>query len=218
MGVLLIKQVAKSMVGFHALSDRVWIMKIASKPFKLVIIQVYATTSTSSDDLEDIEQFHNDLDSAHKPAGSQDMTIVMGDLKANVGNEQDPLLEVVGRHGLDSHNERGDICVDWCTTHDRVINNTWFQHHNRHLYKLKSPGDGARNQIDYTTTNNWLRNSILQVKGYPGADGGSDHVPIVATLRLKLRKQHAKKSASKLQVQLFCTDAYRNQYQQCINS
>ena len=63
------------MVGFHALSDRVLILKIASKPFNLVIIQVYASTSTSSD--EDIEQFYNDVNSAHKQAGSQDMTIVM---------------------------------------------------------------------------------------------------------------------------------------------
>ena len=62
-----------------------------------------------------------------------------------------------------------------------------------------------------------FRNSIVHVKGYPGADGGSDHVPIVATLRLKLRKLHTKKSANKLQVPLLSTDAYRNQYQQCIN-
>ena len=62
-----------------------------------------------------------------------------------------------------------------------------------------------------------FRHSILQVKGYPGVDGGSDHVPIVATLRLKLRKLHINKSANKHQVQLLSTDAYRNQYQQCIN-
>ena len=106
-GVLITKQVAKLMVGFHALSDRVLILKIATKPFNIVIIQVYAPRSTSSDD--DIEQFYNDLDNAHKKGGSQDMTIVMGDLNAKVGNERDPLLEVVGRHGLDSRNEPGYI-------------------------------------------------------------------------------------------------------------
>ena len=39
----------------------------------------------------------------------------------------------------------------------------------------------------------------------------------MATLRLKLRKLHTQKSANKLQVQLLRTDAYRNNYQQCIN-
>ena len=130
------------------------------------------------------------MDSAHKQAGSQDITIAIGDLNAKVRNEHDPLLELVGRHGLGSRNERGDIWVDWCTTPDQVITNIWFHHHTMHLYTWKSPGDGATDQTDYITINNRFRNSILQVKCYPGADDGSDHVPIVATLRLKLRKLH----------------------------
>ena len=73
--VLLTKLVAKSMVGFHALSDMLVILKISIKPFNLVIIQVYAPTSAD----EDVEQFYNGLDSTHKQAGSQVMTVV-GDL------------------------------------------------------------------------------------------------------------------------------------------
>ena len=67
--------------------------------------------------------------------------------------------------------------------------NTWFQHHQRHLYTWKSPGDGVRNQINYITKNKRFCNaiSITQVKGYPGADCGSDHVPIVATMNMNLR-------------------------------
>ena len=48
--------------------------------------------------------------------------------------------------------------------------------------------------MDYITINKRFRNSILQVKGYPGADGGSDHVPIVATFRMKLRMLKQKKA------------------------
>ena len=74
-----------------------------------------------------------------------------------------------------------------------------------------------RNQIDYITINKRFRNSILQVKGYPGADGGSDHVPIVAILRMKLRMLKQKKSGDKLETQLLRTyDKYREQYQQRI--
>ena len=40
------------------------------------------------------------------------MKIVMGDLNAKVGTEQTPLREVVGRYGLGSRNERGDMWVD----------------------------------------------------------------------------------------------------------
>ena len=65
--------------------------------------------------------------------------------------------------------------------------------------------------------NKRFRNSILQVKGYSGGDGGSDHVPIVATLRMKLRMLKQKKSGDKLETQLLRTDdKYREQYQQRI--
>ena len=103
---------------------------------------------------------------------------------------------------MGSRNERGDMWVDWCMKHDHEIMNTWFQQQKRHLYTWKSPGDGVRNQIDYITINKRFRNSILQVKGYPGADGGSDHVPIVATHRMKLRMLKQKKDGDKLETQL----------------
>ena len=146
-----------------------------------------------------------------------DIKIVMGDLIAKVGTAQDSLRVVVGRYGLGNRNERGDMWLDCCMTHDQVIMNTWFQHHKIHLYTWKSHGDGVRNQIDYITINKRFRNSILQVKSYSGADGGSDHVPIVATLRMKLRMLKQKKSGDKLETQLLRTDDnYREQYQQKI--
>ena len=128
--------------------------------------------------------------------------IVMGDLTAKVGGEQDPLQEIVGKHGLGERNDRGDLWVDWCATHEQVFMNTWFQHHQRHLYTWKSPGDGVRNQIDNITMNKRFRNAITQVKGYPGADCGSDPVPVVATMKVKLRTLKRKKEDVKLQLDL----------------
>ena len=60
--------------------------------------------------------------------------MAMGNLNAKVGTEQDTQNVVVGQHGLGERNERGDLCVDWCTTHEKVIMNTWFQHEKQHLY------------------------------------------------------------------------------------
>ena len=159
-GVLLSKQMAKSMMGVHALSGRIRIVKIASKPFNLVIIQVYVPE-------DKIEKFYDDLDAAYKMCGSQEIKIVMGDLNAKVGTEQNPLREVVGRCGLGSRNKRRDMWVDWCMTHDQVIMNTWFQHHKRHLYTWRSPCDGVRNQIYYITINKRFLNSYPTSAGLP---------------------------------------------------
>ena len=95
--------------------------------------------------------------------------------------------------------------------------NTWFQHHQRHLYTWKSPGDGARNHIDYITMNKMFRNAITQVKGYPGAACGSGHVPIVATMKVKLRTLKRKEDV-KLQLDLLTADnEYSRQYNQNVS-
>ena len=150
----------------------------------------------------------------------------MGDLNAKVGGEQDPLQEIVGKHGLGERNDRGDLWVDWCAMHEQVIMNTWFQHNPCHLYTWKSPGDGVRNQIDYIPMNKRFRNAITHGKVYPGADCGSGHVPIVATMKVKLMTLKRKKEDVKLQLDLLTTDnEYSREYSQkdsermaCINA
>ena len=54
--------------------------------------------------------------------------------------------------------------------------------------------------------NKRFRNAITQVKGYPGADCGSDHVPIVATMKVKLRTLKRKMEDVKLQLDLLTSD------------
>ena len=169
-------------------------MRIHGKPFNLSIIQVYAPTSAKSE--EEMEDFYSDQEDAYKTCGHQDIVIVMGDLNAKVGGEQDPLQEIVGNHGLRERNDRGDVWVDWCATHEQVIMNMWFQHHQRHLYTWNSPCDGVRNQIYYITMNKSFRNAITQVKRYSEADCGSDHVPIVANMKVKLRNLKERRKMS----------------------
>ena len=121
-GLLLSKVVSKSVLGYCALSDRILLVRIHGKPFNLSIIQVYAPTSVSSE--EEIEDFYNNLEDTHKKCGKQDIVIVMGDLNAKVDGEQDPLQFFFGKHRLGERNDRGDLWVDWCVTHEQVIMNT----------------------------------------------------------------------------------------------
>ncbi|KAL4113824.1 hypothetical protein QTP88_017392 [Uroleucon formosanum] len=60
------------------------------------------------------------------------------------------------------------------------------------LYTWKSPMDKPekvlRNQIDYILVNQRFRNSCITVKAYPEADIQSDHVPLVDTLKIRMKK------------------------------
>ena len=185
-GILLNREMADAVVGCWQVSKRVMLIKITAKPVGLNIIQVYAPTTDYSD--SEVEEFYEQVDSVRRQCRAEEVTIVMGDLNAKVGRGSGGT--VVGQFGLGVRNERGDRWVEWCESWEQVITNTWFNHHARHLYTWKSPGDRVRNQIDYVSINKRFRNSITQVKTKPGADcgRGCDHVPVVAQMRVKVKK------------------------------
>ena len=212
-GILIKKEIDAAVKGCWQLSDRVMLLKIGAKPVSINIIQVYAPTSQHSDDT--IDGFYDQVDEVRRQCKSNEVTIVMGDLNAKVGRGRSG--DAVGDFGLGVRNERGDKWVDWCESWGQVIMNTNFIHHPRHLYTWKSPGDRTRNQIDYLTINRRFRNSITQVKTYPGADLGlgCDHVPVVATMKVKLKKVKKRKKIRKdwkrLRTETQLKEAYANE-------
>ena len=69
-----------------------------------------------------------------------------------------------------------------------VITNSLFQQHKRRLYAWTSPDAQHRNQIDCILCSQRWRSSTQSAKARLGADCGSDHEPLVAKFRLKLKK------------------------------
>ena len=185
-GIMTTKAVARCIKRYFAISDRILVMKLAGAPLDINIVQVYAPTAGHDD--EDIEEFYEGVDCALKQCKSHELTIVMGDWNAKVGQGRDG--ETVGPWGLGVRNERGQKFTEWCQENNQVILNTWYQNHPRRLWTWKSPGDGVRNQIDFITINKRFRNAVLQCRTKPGADLGSgyDHVPAFVKIRLKLKK------------------------------
>ena len=192
--VILDKECAKSILGWWALSDRIMLVKLKGRQADITIIQVYAPTSASSE--EEIDSFYDSLEKAKKQCKSTDVTIIMGDLNAKVGNEPDG--ETVGKFGLGTQNERGERWVQWCKANEYVITNTWYEQHPRRLWTWRSPGDDVKNQIDYIAIKRRYKSAIQQSKAYPGADCGSDHNPVICKLKVKLKVIKKGKSKPRL--------------------
>ena len=180
-GLVLSKDVARALIGYWAISDRILVAKLQGRPFNICIIQVYAPTTECSE--QDIEVFYEQLHQAKKQCKSQEILIVMGDLNAKVG--QGRYEDIVGPHGLGERNERGDKWIEWCKENDQIILNTWFQQHPRRLWTWKSPAGNVKNQIDYVKISRRYRNAVTQVKCYPGADCGSDHSLLALWMKVK---------------------------------
>lgn len=117
------KNVAKSMVGFWPISNRVIMMKLEAKPFNINIIQVYAPKQDHED--EEFKKFYQEIQGGIKYVKSDEVIFVMGDLDAKVGNEKYP--SIVGAHGQGKRNERGEQMIHFCQRDKLLIPNTWFQ-------------------------------------------------------------------------------------------
>lgn len=178
----------KCVVGYNPVSDRIITLKLNTIPCKLNIVQVYAPTAQSTE--EEIEGFYDTLTAALKRLSKREVTIILGDFNAKVGDTEsdDHLRRVAGKYGIGERNDRGERLLQFCCEENFTISNTCFKHHIRRLYTWISPGDRCRNQIDYILIRTRWRSSVTNATTYPGADCGSDHQLLVATIQLRLKR------------------------------
>ena len=106
-----------------------------------------------------------------------------GDWNARVRSQE--THGVIGKFGLGMRNEAGQRVLQ---ENALVIANTLFQQRKGRLYTWTSPDGQHRNQIDYILCSQRWRSTIQSAKTRPGADCGSDHEPLIAKFRLKLKK------------------------------
>ena len=187
--VILDKRTAASVVKVSYEGDRLMLVKLRGKPTDIVIIQVYMPTSEHKE--EEVEDMYEKIEELlDRETVGRDYVVVMGDWNAVVGEGKED--NIVGHYGLGNRNERGEKLVDFCRRRQLYIANTWFCQDRRRRYTWTKPGNTGRYQIDYILTKTRFWNSVSNAKSYPGADADSDHNPVVATVRVKLKKFNKK--------------------------
>lgn len=198
--IIMTSSIAKTLMGYNAINDRMISIKIHSKPVNLNIIQVYAPTSDSN--VEEIEQFYGELETILQKIPNREITIIVGDFNAKVGDTKDDnhLRHIVGKYGIGTRNERGEMLLNFCAGNGLTIMNTVHQQHIRRVYTWQSPGDRCRNQIDYILIRTRWRTSIRNTKTLPGAECGSDHKLLTARFKLKLKVPQRRTTSPRTQI------------------
>lgn len=186
--IIINKSIKEAVLGYETVSDRIVSVKLRAQPINLNVIQVYAPTSSSTQD--EIETFYGDLIKTISKCPNRELLYVIGDFNAKVGNtrDDDHWSTVTGGYGLGETNERGEMLLEFCAENNLVISNTCFKHHPRRLYTWRSPDGRTKNQIDYIIVKRRWKSAVKDVKTYPGMDCGSDHNALIAEVSLKLRK------------------------------
>ena len=174
-----------------------------------VSIQYKYIADISDHSEEELEAHYEEIDKALKAVKSDEILIIMGDWNAKIGNGK--YENIVGKYGLGKRNTRGERLIKVCEQKGLTVTNTFFQQPERRLYTWKSPGDVTRNQIHYILVKKRFKKRIKQCITYPGADIGSDHNAVVATMKVKLKAlQKSKKKEPIVDVgKLNITDVYK---------
>lgn len=81
---------------------------------------------------DEIEQFYSNLEVIMRTTKKGEITIVLGDLNAKIGEVADG--NHVRAYGLGVRNEKGDRLIQFCNEQNLIITNTFFKLHPRRLY------------------------------------------------------------------------------------
>ena len=108
---------------------------------------------------------------------------MIGDLNARVGEDNTGRERATGTEGFGCANNNGE----------RLSNLIIFMHRGIHKTTWRSPDQRTVSQIDHVIINAKWRRSLQDVKANRGADIGSDHVLVVATVSFKTTKDKTRR-------------------------
>ncbi|XP_065578596.1 craniofacial development protein 2-like [Artemia franciscana] len=189
-GLLMSPLAHKAMTNWNPVNERIKTARFVSNHTKMTIIACYAPTNEA--DEEEKDAFYNMLHSVTKDVPRHDVLCVVGDLNAKVGADRHYYPEVLGPHGMGEINENGTLLIDYALSNDLIIGGSMFDHKTIHKYTWVSPDGRTKNQIDHFLMSRRWRSSLSDVRGFRGADVNSDHILMIAEVRIKMKAQKRK--------------------------
>lgn len=180
-GIYMSKQLRGALISWNPISERIITARLKNRNKYITITQCYAPTEDSSQNQKD--EFYSLLDNTLHNIPNKDITILMGDFNAQVGQNNTDYENVMGKHATGSCNENGELFIEICNNYNLKIGGSVFPHKSCHKYTWKSPAGNFLSQIDHICISRDYFNICCDVRNRRSADIGSDHYMLVAELR-----------------------------------
>ncbi|XP_062714037.1 uncharacterized protein LOC134290845 [Aedes albopictus] len=173
----------RRVIGWWPIDERMCRLRIKARFFNFSIINVHSPHSGSTDD--DKDAFYAQLEREYDRCPNHDVKIIIGDLNAQVGQEEEfrPTIGKFSAHQLT--NENGLRLIDFAASKNVAIRSTYFQHSLPYRYTWRSPQQ-TESQIDHVLIDGRHFSDIIDVRTYRGANIDSDHYLVMVKLRPKL--------------------------------
>ena len=194
-GLMLSPRAEKCLTEWEPINERLLRARFKSAHGKATIIVCYAPTETSEDTEKD--EFYNTLQDVWSRLPEHDTKLLLGDLNAQLGENNNLRERVMGCHGTGRLNNNGMRFAQFCEINNLFMSSTRFQHANIHKYTWISPNGLYRSQIDHLAVSKNQRGCILDVKVSRLADIDSDHYLTIARWRVKLKKSNPQQKTKK---------------------
>ena len=218
---MLSKEAQRALISWEPINSRIITAKFQTthKKINLQVVQCYAPTNDTDDETKD--QFYNQLHHILQSRKEKDIMILMGDMNAKIGGNNNGYELIMGKEGPGTMNENGERFAEACADNNLVIGGSVFQHKNIHKITWVSADHITENQIDHICISQKFRHSLLDVRARRAADAGSDHHLLTAKIQLKLKAMKHREGRVKFNIQQFqdigTTELYKialhNRYQ-----
>ncbi|CAM4933498.1 unnamed protein product [Rotaria socialis] len=192
---------------WQAITERIVKVRLKCTPVNITFVAVYAPVNPWNKTMVDnSEKFYMDLQETIDGVPKKDMIVLMGDFNARVSQPQHSTTSrIVGPFTVDVQNENGERLIDFCTTNNLVVSNSFFQHKSVHQTSWMHPGTKKWHLLDYTLVNRKFRSSVEDVRFYRKASGsiGTDHHLMRSKIKLHLKSRKNNKNHN--ECRLDCT-------------
>ncbi|BHF58568.1 hypothetical protein SprV_0100152000 [Sparganum proliferum] len=148
---------------------------------------------TSPDAVRD--EFYEDLHALLETGSEADTLIVLGDFSARVVTAHEVWRAVLGPHGFNGSNSNGLLLLRTCTEHRLILTNTYSRLPMREKATWMHPQSRQWHLLDDFLVRRRDQRDVLVTKAIPGADGWTDHCPVIFKMRIRL--QHRRRPQGK---------------------
>ena len=132
------------------------------------------------------------MDGLVKAIPSSEKLFIGGDLNGHVGASSTGFEAAHGGFGYGRRNQEGEDVLDFATTFDMMVANTFFQKRKSHLVTFSS-GFSCR-QIDFVLTRRGDKRACVDCKVIPGECVVSQHKLVVADFCFLVQTRRAKQA------------------------
>ena len=123
---MLSKEAQRALISWEPINSRIITAKFQTthKKINLQVVQCYAPTNDTDDETKD--QFYNQLHHILQSRKEKDIMILMGDMNAKIGGNNNGYELIMGKEGPGTMNENGERFAEACADNNLVIGGSIF--------------------------------------------------------------------------------------------